>query len=89
MVLMENETVNEVLHGLDDFFEQFRETVKGRMADEYLEIFKEDRISYIEERLFDQVTVYMGDKSIERNGKKEDVMDMAILAFLIWLRKRS
>ena len=53
-----------------------------------MEIFKEDKISHIEDRLYDQVIVYMGDKEIERVGKKEDIMDIAILALLIWLRKQ-
>ncbi|MBN1389912.1 MAG: hypothetical protein JXA22_04645 [Candidatus Thermoplasmatota archaeon] len=85
---MDKKPLDHIGTGMDGFFDEFRATLTEH-NDRYLEIYNEERISHIEDRLYDQIIVYMGDKVTERKGKKEDIMDIAVLAFLIWLRKEK
>lgn len=71
---------------IDDFFREF----SSRSNDpEIRRIFEEDKVLHIEDRLYDKVIVYMGDKATERNGKKEDLLEIAVLSYLIWSKKWS
>ena len=86
---MRNEKGNPLESGLDDFFREFEDIVTNKRKEELLKTFKEDRTIHLEAHLYDRIIMYMGDKASERTGKREDAMEIAILAFLIWLKKRK
>lgn len=75
---------------MDDAFESFAKRMKDRFEEKReknLEMLSEDPVLHLENRLYDKVIVYMGDKEIERDGDPEDLVEMANLAMLIWWKK--
>jgi len=69
---------------MDEFFKEMGNKLEDP---EIRRIYNEDKVLHIEDRLYDKVIVYMGDKATERNGKKEDLVDIATLSYLIWSEK--
>jgi len=70
------------------FVDRIRELL-DRKSSEYQHIWEDYPMEYIEDLLRDKVIVYMGDKEIERTGTQEDIEEIVILSYMIWLKKQN
>jgi hypothetical protein len=79
-----DEEMRDPKGNVDDFLAEFKKNLDDP---EIRRIHEEDKILHIEDRLYDKIIVYMGDKATERIGKKDDLMEIAVLSYLIWSKK--